>query len=144
MLTSLVPGVKYYVTVRAVTGAGGILESTSDGVTPDITKPSALFEDIQGVMTSQLSGPVYVRHMDHFIASWTTVEDESRVVATRVCLGSFPGSDNLGECLDTSHITAIPNDMISSEFHDGVPIFPKLEAHNTVSAFVNVIILLSN
>ena len=45
-MLGLVTGTRYYVTVRAVTGAGNLLESSSNGVMLDLTAPVAYFTQV--------------------------------------------------------------------------------------------------
>jgi hypothetical protein len=41
---SLIPNTAYYVTVRAVTNAGNVLQTVTDGVTVDVTPPTITFD----------------------------------------------------------------------------------------------------
>ena len=137
LLTPLSPGSKVYVTVRAHTGVGNILEASTDGVVPDISSPSLSLQSVQGYelptpMESSVPRPLYVRSADPYTAAWDVGDMESLVAGTSVSLGSVPEGNDILSGINTSNFTALPNNLIRSTAGEGTPQILSLTAWNNV------------
>ena len=93
---ALSAGVKYYTTVRAVTGAGAVLESASDGFLVDSSAPVPTIKSIGGValnLTDKAAtrAAIYQKEVDVFTASWDVSDPESGVADVWFHLGTYPG-----------------------------------------------------
>ena len=82
-------GRSYYTSVRAVTGAGGVLESTSDGFVVDGTPPVVVVTAVgaTAVNTTEL----YQKETDSYTATWRVDDGDSGVADVMFRLGTFPG-----------------------------------------------------
>ncbi|XP_077996024.1 uncharacterized protein LOC144449371 [Glandiceps talaboti] len=116
-LLPLESGIQYYTTVRALTGAGNVLEASSDGFTVDITPPSIHIETI-GVIadndTTVLNTETdhYQKSLDSLIASWTILEEESEVTYTEFCYGSYPRAADIFNCTEMTLQDNVPNALV--------------------------------
>ena len=93
---ALSAGVKYYTTVRAVTGAGGMLESASDGFLVDVTAPAPVIKYVGGQalnLTDVVEAVLYQKEVDSFTAAWDVNDPESGVTNVWFHLGSYPGRE---------------------------------------------------
>ncbi|XP_070562332.1 uncharacterized protein [Ptychodera flava] len=111
-------GVTYYITVRAITGAGNALESVADGFTVDIVKPDINIVTIgvameENVTCSKMIDVCYQDSSDSITAEWAINEPESDIVFSEFCFGSYPGASDVYNCTDTSESLNIPNAMVS-------------------------------
>ena len=103
---ALSAGVKYYTTVRAVTGAGGVLVSASDGFLVDVTAPVPAIKSVGGrafnltdVVTT--TAVLYQKEVDSFNAAWDVNDPESGITNVWFHLGTYPGRETcwgLGGC----------------------------------------------
>ena len=85
-------GRRYYTSVRAVTGAGGILESTSDGFVVDDTAPVVVVTAVGATAVKATDSAVlYQKETDSYTAAWRVDDGESGVVDVAFRLGTFPG-----------------------------------------------------
>ncbi|XP_070573548.1 uncharacterized protein [Ptychodera flava] len=91
----------YYTTVRAITGAGNVLDSVSDGFTVDTTPPIITVDNFD-------SGRMYQKFSDSIVDSWHVTEDESEVYFTEFCYGSYPGASDVYSCTDSEGRESIP------------------------------------
>ena len=94
-LVTLSSGTTYFTTVRAKTGAGDILESSSNGVTVDTSPPEAQFTKV-GETKTTYNNPesvVYQREPETLAASWN-VSDQESTVSVVIGLSSYPGYNN--------------------------------------------------
>ena len=92
---ALSAGVKYYTTVRALTGAGAVLESVSDGFLVDVTAPVPVVKSTGGValnLTARAAtSTIYQKEVDSFTAAWDVSDPESGVSDVWFHLGTYPG-----------------------------------------------------
>ena len=89
--------VKYYTTVRAVTGAGNVLESASDGILVDVTAPVAEITSL-GVKTlnrtdarTESTEMLYQKEADSYTVGWHVDDRESGVSGVWFRVGTYPG-----------------------------------------------------
>ena len=90
----LSPGESYYTSVRAVTGAGGILESTSDGFVVDVTAPSVVVTSVAATTfntTDSQAAVLYQKEPESYTAAWQVNDQESGMADVRFHLGTYPG-----------------------------------------------------
>ncbi|XP_033105583.1 uncharacterized protein LOC117107873 isoform X2 [Anneissia japonica] len=108
-------GVKYYVTVRSITGAGNVLEAVSDGVIVDQT-PTEIHSLTFGLPgennTETLNSEVtiYSKTDDELLASWQMADIESDVISVEYSYGTYPlGSDlsKKAEILNTTTTASV-------------------------------------
>ena len=107
----LVPGLEQYgrqilyTTVRAITGCGGILESSSDGFVIDSSPPEVAFiavgaNAIEHGTASETGGVVH-EHQPYqteqlLSARWTATDPESGIQDERIVkMGSYPGGSDI-------------------------------------------------
>ncbi|XP_035698714.1 uncharacterized protein LOC118431579 [Branchiostoma floridae] len=135
-LLPLRPGQLYYTTVRAITGAGDILESSSDGFTVDVTPPQIDFlgfgvtsEDEEFTFGPDMSR--YQLSADYITAEWGYREEESDVVFASFAYGTFPGSHDVYNRTVTSQRTSVPNGRVHPSTQ-GRPNILSLTAINSV------------
>ena len=91
-----------YITVRAITGCGGILESSSDGFIIDSTPPEVAFTavGVNTIAASEMEG-IAQEHQPYqteqlLSATWTAADPESGIQDKRlVKIGSYPGGSNI-------------------------------------------------
>ena len=85
----------YFTTIRAKTGAGDILESSSNGITVDTSPPEAQFTKVGETMTTNNNPEsiVYQREPETMTASWN-VSDQESTVSVVLWLSSYPGNNN--------------------------------------------------
>ena len=93
---SLSAAVKYYTTVRAVTGAGNVLESATDGILVDVTSPVAAIKSLGGILLNTTDGmavtsEVYQRESDSYTVAWTVDDPESGMTDLWFRIGTHPG-----------------------------------------------------
>ncbi|XP_078658230.1 uncharacterized protein LOC144903713 [Branchiostoma floridae x Branchiostoma belcheri] len=116
-LLPLQPGQLYYTTVRAITGAGNVLESASDGFTVDVTPPQVDFLGF-GVTADDEEyafGPDVSRYQlsaDYITAEWGYTEQESDVAFATFAYGTFPGSSDVYNRTVTSDRASVPNGLV--------------------------------
>nr|XP_006820036.1 PREDICTED: uncharacterized protein LOC102804939 [Saccoglossus kowalevskii] len=121
-LLDLNHGMKYYVTVRAITGVGNVLEAVSNGFTVDATAPEVNIESVGTTTSTQdntVSSTFYQQSSDSLIAEWTTVDMESDISYTEFCFGSYPGADDIYSCTESTDKSTIPNALVTPA-SDGV------------------------
>ena len=92
---ALSAGIKYYTTVRALTGAGSVLESVSDGFLVDVTAPVPVIKSTGGVALNltdrATTSTIYQKEVDSFTAAWVVNDPESGVSDVWFRLGTYPG-----------------------------------------------------
>ncbi|KAI8519526.1 hypothetical protein Bbelb_027830 [Branchiostoma belcheri] len=132
-----VEGRLYYTTVRAITGAGNVLESASDGFTVDVTPPQVDFFGF-GVTSDDdeeyAFGPdvsLYQLSADYITAEWGYTEEEGDVVFATFEYGTFPGSHDVYNRTVTSQRTSVPNGLVHPS-SQGRPNILSLTAINSV------------
>ncbi|XP_048250793.1 uncharacterized protein LOC124111176 [Haliotis rufescens] len=89
----LVPGISYYTTIRGITNAGNILESTSDGIVVDQTPPAINFESFGSESNKSLLMPstlLYQTEVDSMATSWRVADSESPVKKMFFSVGTYP------------------------------------------------------
>ena len=95
---ALAADVTYYTTVRALTGAGNVLEATSDGFQVDVTAPTV---SIGSVANTQMNDsavestlPLSELYQDDpysFTASWDVQDTDSGTREVWFSVGTYPG-----------------------------------------------------
>ncbi|XP_078573994.1 uncharacterized protein LOC144860567 isoform X3 [Branchiostoma floridae x Branchiostoma japonicum] len=135
-LLPLHPGQLYYTTVRAITGTGDVLESSSDGFTVDVTPPQVNFlgfgvtsEDEEFTFRPDVSR--YQLSADYITAEWGYREEETDVVFASFAYGTFPGSHDVYNQTVTSQRTWVPNGLVHPS-SQGRPNILSLTAINSV------------
>ena len=94
---SLTTGVTYYVSARAINGAGITgASAASDGIKVDNTPPVGITVTDDGDFTSSST----TLH-----ASWTANDPESGIAKYRFCVGTAPGSNNTAGWMDAGSAT---------------------------------------
>ncbi|XP_038050728.1 uncharacterized protein LOC119723897 [Patiria miniata] len=93
-------GVTYYSTLRAITNADNVLESTSSGFTVDITPPEIMITDLgqydASVDLSLEGGRVlYQPNTDSIDGTWDATDGESDITATYFSMGQYPGGSDV-------------------------------------------------
>ena len=117
---ALSAGVKCYTTVRAVTGAGGVLESASDGFRVDVTAPAPVIKSVGGracnltdvVTTTAL---LYQKEVDAFNAAWDVNNPESGITNVWFHLGTYQSREGKG-ALTWPKLLTLLNDSFTSFF----------------------------
>lgn len=81
--------------MRAITGAGNVLDSGSNGFTLDVSPPEVYIDGIGIVSVNESGDPVTLKATyqtsESMAASWTVQEEESEVVTSTFFVGSYPG-----------------------------------------------------
>ena len=90
-MVHLMSGNMYYATVKAITGAGNVLESCSNGITLDTTPPDAWFVQVGSEEAAVVDDVIYQKQADNIFASWNVTDGESGVATTNVWDSSAPG-----------------------------------------------------
>ncbi|KAI0241220.1 hypothetical protein LSAT2_032838 [Lamellibrachia satsuma] len=131
---ALSAGVKYYTTVRAVTGAGGVLESASDGFLVDVTAPVPAIKSVGGrafnltdVVTT--TAVLYQKEVDSFNAAWDVNDPESGITNVWFHLGTYPDAADIHPSTWVGNVTSLENGYVSPN-RDGVPNILTLDATN--------------
>ncbi|XP_070573717.1 uncharacterized protein [Ptychodera flava] len=116
---SLVPldqSQRYYTTVRAYTGAGNVLDASSDGFTVDTTPPHISVNQRQtsneSAITSEESSR-FQKSAQFITSSWEITEDDSAILITEFCYGTIPGFSDIFNCTDTTDQDYIINSMVT-------------------------------
>ena len=92
-------GREYFITVRVVTACGTMLESTSDGVIIDRTRPSVMVTSTSNQL--DVSTPQYISDSTQSVARWEVTEGQSLIQETRVAIGSYPGGQDIQRAQQT-------------------------------------------
>ncbi|XP_070574642.1 uncharacterized protein [Ptychodera flava] len=119
-LLPLEPGIPYFTTVRAITGAGNVLETTSDGFTVDITPPSIDINKLEVPININNNKAIdfvtstgfYQKAVESLSASWTVEEEESEVAFTEFCYGTYPGASDVYNCTETTGFDYLPSALV--------------------------------
>ena len=88
---------KYYTTVRAVTGAGHVLESAADGTLVDVTAPAAEITSVGGKTLNRTDARtvstvvLYQKEADSYTVGWDVDDRESGVSGVWFRVGTYPG-----------------------------------------------------
>eukprot|EP00058_Branchiostoma_floridae_P003027 XP_002588515.1 hypothetical protein BRAFLDRAFT_79470 [Branchiostoma floridae] len=123
-LLPLSPGVQYYATVRAITGAGNVLDFSTDGFTVDITPPVIQIDSV-GVQIGNNSFELdwershYQKSADSVNANWHIIESEDAIASSWFCYGSYPGACDIYPVTNTTD-TSVPNSLVKPK-SDGMP-----------------------
>lgn len=98
-IVSLTHGQSYYTNVRAITGAGNVLDSGSNGFTLDVSPPEVYIDGIGIVSVNDTEDAVNLRATyqtsESMAGAWTIVDEESEVVTSTFFVGSYPGGIKL-------------------------------------------------
>ncbi|XP_078585863.1 uncharacterized protein LOC144867674 [Branchiostoma floridae x Branchiostoma japonicum] len=130
-LLPLRPGQLYYTTVRAITGAGNVLESASDGFTVDVTAPEVDFGGYDEYALGSDHVSRYQFSADYITTEWDYREDESDVVFASFAYGTFPGGHDVHNRTLTTQRTSVPNGLVHPS-PQGEPNILSLTAVNSV------------
>ena len=102
---ALAAGVTYYTTVRALTGAGNVLEATSDGFEVDVTPPTVSISSVADTQTNasavEHTHPLSVLYQDYpysLTASWDVKDTDSGTRDVWFRIGTYPGEANCVCC----------------------------------------------
>ena len=125
MPLDMVPGVKYRVTVRAVTGGGDVLTTTSDGQFVDVSPPN--ISDF--VLDAATPLGLWFTAAATTGAAWRAADNESGVQTTLVAWGSYPGGDNLRPWTAAAATSAQPDIPLPQ---DGTPLYVSVTSTNGV------------
>eukprot|EP00058_Branchiostoma_floridae_P000529 XP_002586017.1 hypothetical protein BRAFLDRAFT_110183 [Branchiostoma floridae] len=123
-LLPLTPGVQYYATVRAITGAGNVLDFSTDGFNVDITPPVIQIDSV-GVQIGNNSFDLdwershYQKSADSVNANWHIIESEDAIASSWFCYGSYPGACDIYPVTNTTD-TSVPNSLVKPK-SDGMP-----------------------
>ncbi|XP_035668230.1 uncharacterized protein LOC118410564 [Branchiostoma floridae] len=134
-LIPLSPGVQYYATVRAITGAGNVLDFATDGFTVDITPPVIQIDSV-GVQIGNTSigqdwvRPQYQKSADSLSARWQVIEKKDTVAYSAFCFGSYPGACNIYPFTNTT-VTSVPNSLVKP-LTEGLPNIFSISVMNRV------------
>ncbi|XP_066289761.1 uncharacterized protein [Branchiostoma lanceolatum] len=134
-LLPLSPGVQYYATVRAITGAGNVLDFSTDGFTVDITPPVIQIDSV-GVQIGNSSLELdwershYQKSADSVSANWDIIESDGAVASSWFCYGSYPGACDIYPVTNTTD-TSVPNSHVTPG-RDGMPNVLTVSATNVV------------
>ncbi|XP_038062441.1 uncharacterized protein LOC119732930 [Patiria miniata] len=128
-------GVSYYSTLRAITNADNVLESTSNGFTVDITPPEIMITDLGQYDASvdlSLDGGLhlYQSNTDSIDAMWGVNEGESDIMTTYFSMGRYPGSGDVFPVTATNK-SYIPSALMTPA-DIGVPNILSIQAVNSV------------
>ncbi|XP_070573769.1 uncharacterized protein [Ptychodera flava] len=131
-LLSLASGRRYFATIRAITGAGNVLDSSSDGFTVDVTAPQISIDILEGRNESEITmDSAKYQKSETIESSWTISEEESEILHTEFCYGSFPGSSDIFNCTDTTGIDETSSSMVEPNVQ-GLPNILTLRTTNQV------------
>ncbi|XP_033121447.1 uncharacterized protein LOC117120538 [Anneissia japonica] len=93
-------GVRYYITIRSITGAGKVLEAVSDGVIVDKTPTDihSLTFGLPGENTTETLDSevtIYSKTDDELLATWEMEDSESGVIIVEYSYGTYPLGDDI-------------------------------------------------
>eukprot|EP00058_Branchiostoma_floridae_P003025 XP_002588513.1 hypothetical protein BRAFLDRAFT_79466 [Branchiostoma floridae] len=134
-LLPLSPGVQYYATVRAITGAGNVLDFSTDGFTVDISPPVIQIDSV-GVQIGNNSFELdwershYQKSVDSISANWHIMESKDAVAYSWFCYGSYPGACDVYSVTNTTD-TSVPNSLVKP-IRDGASNTLTVSAMNVV------------
>jgi outer membrane protein assembly factor BamB len=122
---ALVDGQVYYITARAINGAGlRGPESSSDGIVADATPPLA---------PSVIDGGRFTSNATTLEASWSATDPESGVVGYQYSIGTTAGSSNVVPWTDVGAATSIVRSGLSLQ--GGVTYYINVKALNSGGAW---------
>ena len=126
-------GQKIYSTIKATTGCGNELISSSSGVTADITAPYIKFTNLATVEAANIStaSSFYVYSAGSVGAAWKSRDEESGVEISRWAASSLPTDLHRGNVITTLNTQTTTGDLPQQP--EGVPNFIWAEAENHVS-----------
>ncbi|XP_078621329.1 uncharacterized protein LOC144887805 [Branchiostoma floridae x Branchiostoma japonicum] len=130
---------RYFSSVRAITGAGNVLESTSDGFGVDQSAPSVSItsvgeddNDDSENEERQKRGTVYqAANVGSLSAEWNIADNESAVATAWFSVGFTPASSDLYNVTNTNKRTSIPAGLLTPSA-DGTPNVVTVSAINYV------------
>lgn len=93
MQVSLDIDVKYYVSIRAITGAGNILDYTSDGIIVDHTDPSIEINKFGLSEIPDLKDVIYQRSSDIVEFKATANDTDGLIVNSVTTASNIPGKN---------------------------------------------------
>ncbi|CAH1239174.1 HEG1 [Branchiostoma lanceolatum] len=134
-LLPLSPGVQLYATVRAITGAGNVLDFSTDGFTVDITPPVIQIDSV-GVQIGNSSLELdwershYQKSADSISANWHVIESKNALAYSWFCYGSYPGACDIYPVTNTTDMS-VPNSLVKP-IRDGAPNILTVSAINVV------------
>lgn len=118
-----------YVTVRAVTMCGNVLEAASNGIKIDTTPADISFTHVGTRTNSGTSGVSYHNLASALSASWQIREQQSRQMGqSQYRLGTYPGGDDLHKATSSSDNTV--QDGVATAALNGLPNYFTVTAWN--------------
>ncbi|XP_048258717.1 uncharacterized protein LOC124137708 isoform X1 [Haliotis rufescens] len=137
-------GTTYYTTVRGITNAGNILESTSDGFTVDITPPEIHIESYGSENNQSRLTPtttLYQTEVDSISSSWRAADSESPVKKMYYSVGTYPHGEDVQPRTDVEILLtgagALPTGIKPTT--DGKPNILTLTAENELGLSASII-----
>ncbi|XP_035662464.1 uncharacterized protein LOC118406510 [Branchiostoma floridae] len=132
-ILSLACGTAYYVTIRAVTGAGDILESYSDGVTVVCSRPvvdiTRIGVDLSGGNTAVAAGETtYRQDKDALSAAWEVSDATCPVTSGWYQFGTVPSGSSIRS--PTSYDPSYGNKAAITPVGAGMPNILTVSAEN--------------
>ncbi|XP_078660674.1 uncharacterized protein LOC144905141 [Branchiostoma floridae x Branchiostoma belcheri] len=138
ILLPLSPSNRYFSSVRAITGAFNILESTSDGFGVDQSAPSVSIvsvgedEDDSGNMKPLGRETVYQAiNVGSLAAEWNVGDNESAIAAAWFAIGFTPVSSDLYNVTNTEKRTSLAAGLLTPSA-DGTPNMVTVTVMNNV------------
>ncbi|XP_070573688.1 uncharacterized protein [Ptychodera flava] len=129
-------GTTYYSSVRAITGAGDVLDSVSDGFTVDLTAPVITINSL-GVfsnnanVTLDVNSAHYQESVDSLSAEWSIIDEESTIQNSSFSYGSFPGASDIYDITDVTDSFSVANGLVKP-IANGKPNILTLMSQNEV------------
>ncbi|CAH1249045.1 SELE [Branchiostoma lanceolatum] len=134
----LSPDIRYYSSVRAITGAGNILESTSDGFGVDQSAPSVSIvsvgeddDDDDDKKPLKHSTVYQAANVGSLSAEWNIVDNESAIADAWFAIGFSPASSDLYNITNTNKRTSLQAGLLTPSA-DGTPNVVTVSAINKV------------
>ncbi|KAI8514390.1 hypothetical protein Bbelb_087140 [Branchiostoma belcheri] len=137
ILLPLSPSNRYFSSVRAITGAFNILESTSDGFGVDQSAPSVSIvsvgedEDDSGNKPLGRDTVYQAINTGSLAAEWNIGDNESAIAATWFAIGFTPVSSDLYNITNTEKRTSLAAGLLTPSA-DGTPNMVTVTAMNNV------------
>ncbi|CAC5392346.1 unnamed protein product [Mytilus coruscus] len=99
---------EYYSSVRAVTNAGNVLETVSDGFTVDTTPPVITLDRLTDNDASEMEGgsSIYQKTVDSLSALWHYSDEESGIQRAWFSVGTYPFG---GDVAPVTEVNITPN-----------------------------------
>ncbi|XP_072034301.1 uncharacterized protein [Amphiura filiformis] len=129
-------GISYFSSVRAVTGSGEVLESSSDGFNVDQTPPDIRIQELgkhkfnPELRLNEYTGPLYDDDPSSITASWTVTETESAIKDIDYYVATYPFGKDVSNVTSSGVHNIAPGIVKPTLF--GKPNLVHVEAVNSV------------